>query len=104
MRGEIFKSILDFVYTVKTPEIESEAIVIELLVAADRYDCVHLKPFVKSVLVDKFLKAGNAADLLIFADSHSCALLKEAATDLFVTDTETVQNVDAWSITKAEEL
>jgi hypothetical protein len=97
MTGEIFKSFLDFVYLVKTSEIESEAIATELLLAADRYDCVHLKLYVESILVDKFLKAGNAAALLIFADSHSCALLKEASTNLFVTDTETVQNAEAWS-------
>lgn len=97
MRGEIFKSILDFVYTGKTPEIEKEGIASELLVAADCYHCVHLKLYVESILVDKFLTAGNAAALLIFADSHSCALLKEASTNLFVTDTETVQNAEAWS-------
>ena len=39
----------------------------------------------------------NAAALLIFADSHSCVLLKEAATLLFVTDTETVKSSKAWS-------
>ena len=43
MRGYIFKSVLEFVYTVKTPKIEKEDIAIELLVAADCYDCVDLK-------------------------------------------------------------
>jgi hypothetical protein len=97
MRGEIFKSILDFVYTGKTPEIEKEGIASELLVAADCYHCVHLKLYVESILVDKFLTAGNAAALLIFADSHSCALLKEAATNLILTDTDTVKNTSDWS-------
>lgn len=97
IRGEIFKSVLDFVYTVKTPKIESEDIAIELLAAADCYDCVDLKIYVESVLVDKFLTAGNTAALLILADSHSCALLKEAATNLFLADTDTVKNTSDWS-------
>ena len=37
--------------------------------------------------MDKFLTVDNAAALLIFADSYSCALLKEAATHIFVTGT-----------------
>ena len=97
MRGEIFKSVLDFVYTGKTPKIEREDIAIELLVAADCYNCVDLKLYVEYVLVDKFLNAGNAAALLILADSHSCALLKEEATNLILTDKDTVQNTSGWS-------
>jgi len=97
MREEIFKSILEFIYTVKTPEIENEGIATELLVAADRYEVVHLKLYVESIIVDKFLTAGTAASLLIFADSHSCALLKEAATNVFVTNPTTVKKSEAWS-------
>lgn len=99
-RKEIFKSFLDFVYTVKTPVIENEDIATELLVAADRYDCVHLKLYVESVIVDKFLTPGNAAALLILGDSHSCALLKEAAMNLYFTDTKTVKKAQAWSRVK----
>lgn len=97
VRKEIFKSILDVIYNVKTPEIENEEIATEFLVAADCYDCPHLKLYAESIIVDKFLNTGNAAALLIFADSHSCALLKEAATNVFVTDAETVQNAEACS-------
>ena len=96
-KEEIFKKILDFAYTVKTPEIENENIATELLVAADRYYCVDLKLYVESIIVDKFLTAGNAAEMLLFADSHSCALLKEAATNLFVTDAKNVKKSEAWS-------
>jgi hypothetical protein len=96
VRKEIFKIILDFVYHVKKPDFENQDIAIELLIAADRYECVHLKLHVESVIVDKFLTAGNAATLLIIADSYSCALLKEAAMHLIVTETETVKNTEAW--------
>jgi len=106
MREEIFKNILEFIYTVKMPEVENEGKATELLVAADRYEVVDLKLYIESIVVDKFLTAGNAASLLILADSHSCALLKEAATNLFVTDPKTVkENAEAWSkITESRRL
>jgi len=82
MREEIFKSILKFVYTVETPEIENAGIAIELIVATNYYGVTQLKLYVESIIVDKFLTAGNAEELLIFAHLHSCALLKEAAKKL----------------------
>lgn len=97
VREEIFKNVLEFVYTVKTPEIENEAFAMELLVAADRFDCAHLKLYVESILVDKFLEVANAAALFIFADSHSCALLKEAASNLFVHNVKQVKQSKGWS-------
>lgn len=96
VKGEIFKSVLEFVYTVKTPDIEDIDTAKELLVAADRFDCVHLKLYVESIIVDKFLSAKNAAELLIVGDSYSCALLKEAAMDLFATELETVKQAETW--------
>ena len=87
---------LDFIYTVETPEIDKEEDAIELLVAADRFDCIQLKLFVESVLVEKFLKAGNAAALFLFADSHWCALLKEAATNRILDDADSVKKTPDW--------
>jgi len=98
MKKDIFKSMLDFIYTVKVPDIENEDVAKELLVAADRFECIHMKLYVESVIVDKHLKPDNAAAMLIFADSHSCALLKEAAMNIFATDTdtETAKSAEAW--------
>lgn len=45
--GEIFKSILDFAYGVRTPDIENLDVATEKLVAADRFECVHLKLYVE---------------------------------------------------------
>lgn len=96
--GEVFKILLDSVYHVnQPPEISDKEFATELLVAADRYEFCHVKLYAESVLVDKFLTATNAAALLIFADSYSCALLKEAASNLFVTDAKTVRQGEAWS-------
>mmetsp|Transcript_15700 Transcript_15700/g.36146 ORF Transcript_15700/g.36146 Transcript_15700/m.36146 type:complete len:90 (-) Transcript_15700:3107-3376(-) len=74
IRGEIFRSILKFVYTVKISEIDEGDIGREILVGADRFDCTQLKLFADSAIVDKFLVVADAAECLIFADSFSCAL------------------------------
>ena len=71
MGVETFKSILDFVYSVKTPYVDDKDTATELLVAADRYECFDLKLYAESVLVDRFLTADNAAALLIFAVSRA---------------------------------
>jgi hypothetical protein len=52
----------------------------DLLRAADRFECVPLKLFVESKIVEDFLHSSNAADCLLLAKSHSCAYLEEAAT------------------------
>merc|ERR1711957_118857 len=95
-----FKGMLNFIYTVKTPDIKHKDIAKEYLSAADRFDCVHLKLYVESVIVDKFLTAKMAVPWLVYADSCSCALLKEAATNLFLTDPESVKQSEDWHLIK----
>ena len=96
----VFGSLLDYVYSVKAPDIENENIAMELLVAADRFDCTQLKLYAESVIADKFLVASNAAELLVFADSYSCALLKEAAMNLYKTSTNAVRESQSWNKVK----
>ncbi|OEU17934.1 hypothetical protein FRACYDRAFT_238364 [Fragilariopsis cylindrus CCMP1102] len=97
--ADIFEQILEYVYTVKTPEIKNEGIAIELLVAADRFGCTDLKLYIESTIVDKFLNATNAAKWLLLSDSYSCALLKEASMRLHVSDANTVmESKDDWSM------
>ena len=97
MRGDIFKMILDYIYTVGTPKLKNLDDTKDLLIASDCYECLQLKLYVESVMVDKFLEPENAADLLLFGDSHSCALLKEAAVNLFVGNMKAFKNAEAWS-------
>mmetsp|Transcript_8794 Transcript_8794/g.21473 ORF Transcript_8794/g.21473 Transcript_8794/m.21473 type:complete len:406 (+) Transcript_8794:98-1315(+) len=96
VRGEIFGSLLDCIYTFKQPKINDEKVAIELLVAADFFECVYVKLYAESVLVHKFLKTENAAELLILGDSHSCALLKEAASNLILADMDSVKKTKDW--------
>jgi hypothetical protein len=96
MKGETFEKILMFVYTVKLPEIEDATAAVEFLLAADRFDCTDLKLYVESIITDRFLSVTNAAFMLILGDSHSCALLKEAAMDLHASDTDAVMKTEDW--------
>ena len=97
MRGEIFQKLLEYVYTVKTPEVEDVTAAIEILLAANRFDCTQLKLYIESIIVDKFLTPTIAAKMLILGDSYSCALLKEAAMKLYASDPSAVRESEGWS-------
>jgi len=103
--ADAFKAILEYVYSVKTPDIGTKDEAMELLVASDRFECISLKLYVESVMVDRFLSAESAAEFWVFADAHSCALLKEAAADVFVKDIKALKNSESWPcIRKSERL
>jgi hypothetical protein len=73
----VFEALLEFIYMGKEPKLTDEDVAKSFLLAADRCGFIGLKLYIKSVLTSKFLVPSNAAALLLFADSHSCALLKE---------------------------
>lgn len=78
-----FKTMLDFVYAVQLPDISTENFAIELLATSHAFGCIPLKHYVESIIVDRILNAENAAEYLILADMDECALLEEAAIELF---------------------
>ena len=100
---DLFEAMLEHIYTVKQPTIENEATAKKLLLAADRFCLTDLKLYVESVLVDRFVTAENAASLLLLADSHSCALLKEASMDLYVSDPASVIRSPEWAMVEESE-
>ena len=53
----------------------------KLLIAADRFHMVTLKHEIEYKIYDEFLYSFTAIELFVWADSHSCALLKEKAMD-----------------------
>lgn len=53
----------------------------KLLVAADRFRVVALKHEIEYKLYDEFLYSFTSIELFVWADSHSCAFLKEKAMD-----------------------
>ena len=58
--------------------------------AADRFGCTGLKLHVEAELAWADISANDVAELILFADATNCALLKEAAMDVFVGDIEGV--------------
>ena len=77
---------------------ENEAKAKSVLLAADRFGCKALKLYTESYIVENILVPSKAARLLLLADSHSCALLKEASMNAFVTDPKTaMESHDDWN-------
>eukprot|EP00531_Pseudo-nitzschia_arenysensis_P004077 CAMPEP_0116155584 /NCGR_PEP_ID=MMETSP0329-20121206/22386_1 /TAXON_ID=697910 /ORGANISM="Pseudo-nitzschia arenysensis, Strain B593" /LENGTH=490 /DNA_ID=CAMNT_0003652629 /DNA_START=151 /DNA_END=1620 /DNA_ORIENTATION=+ len=95
---EEFEALLKHIYTIEQPIIRDEMAGRKLLVAADRFCLTSLKMYVESVLVDRFTSSHNAASLLLFADAHSCALLKERTMDLYADDPASVVRSEAWPL------
>lgn len=99
VENRVFRAILEFLYTQNVPSelywcaIDEEEsaqdqtlccamrFLQRLLIAADRYDIVSLKHEIEYKLYDEFLYSFTAAELFVWAYSHSCAFLKEKAMD-----------------------
>ena len=119
-----FETMLEFIYTNKVPDLkhytnknddddddddgndggfEDEDMAKSIITVADRFGCTSLKLYSESCIVQDILRPSNAARLLLFADSHSCALLKEACMNLSVVDPESVMdsNPADWKLLKA---
>jgi len=96
MKGDILQKILEFIYTVKTPEIKDVEVAVELLLASNRLGVTDLKLYVESIITENYLSITNAATMLVLSDAHTCALLKEAALELFASDTDVVMDSDDW--------
>jgi hypothetical protein len=98
-----FEMLLEFVYTGKEPEFNNhddgdEEIAKSILITADRFGCKDLKLYMESILTERFLVPFNLAALLLLADSHSCALLKEAAMNMYIKHSKPViESKDDWS-------
>jgi hypothetical protein len=97
----VFRVFLDYLYTSSeenllrflethddddNKNISAAAVAESLLVVADKFGATDLKVLVESVLADKFLSEANCFQMLLLADSHWCALLKEEAMRLYCSD------------------
>jgi hypothetical protein len=96
----VFAKILKFIYIGQYPVManDDETSIKDIFFTADRLNCTDLKLYAESVLIEKYLVPSNAAEMLLFADSHSCALLKEASMNAYATDPKTAMaSEDGWS-------
>jgi len=94
----LFKALLRFVYGRELPN--SDAVREngrELFETADRFGCKKLKLYVESEIVKDCITTENAASWIVFAHSHSCGYLKEAAVDVFDSDPQAVMKSCGWT-------
>ncbi|CAO2149781.1 unnamed protein product [Urochloa humidicola] len=80
MEPEVFKAMLDFIYTDMVPEVimgEEIAMTQHLLVAADRYDLKRLKLICEYKLCSRVTRK-TAAITLVLAEQHGCHGLRRA--------------------------
>ena len=103
-----FGTILEYIYTNKVPKVHNdhnhatvegeEFFAKSILIVANQFGCTGLKLYMESFIVGSFLNSSNAARLLLFADSHACALLKEACMTTYITDPMLVKrSEDDWN-------
>ncbi|KAJ1690184.1 hypothetical protein LUZ63_014339 [Rhynchospora breviuscula] len=90
MSGEVFKIMLQFIYTdMLPPKVEvSVGMVQNLLVAADRYGLERLKMICEKKLCDS-LVVETVATTLLLANQHNCGQLKDVCID-FVASSDAV--------------
>jgi len=76
-----------------------------LLMLADRLGCTQFKIHLEAILLNTYLDEFTAAELFVFADCHSCALLKEGAMDEYVMNPSGVMkgNTDEAGMEEKEE-
>jgi speckle-type POZ protein len=98
IKPSVFRSLLHFVYTDDVPkpeELKNEAR--ELLDAADRFGCKGLKLAAEAELAESGITVDTAAEIILFADGKTCALLKEVAIDFFASNPTSVMSSSGWA-------
>jgi len=82
----IFRIVLRFIYAGELPDIDTiRKNGMKIIEAADKFGVIPLKLAIETELVRNLvITAKNVTDSLIFAESKTCSLLKEAAMSYFV--------------------
>ena len=98
----VFKQVLRFVYGGELPSEEQLRVNAQTFIrAANRFGITGLKLTAEAELASAGICTENAAELILFADGNNCALLKEAAIEYFVSNSEAVMNSEGYA--KVEE-
>jgi hypothetical protein len=88
---EVFRYLLFHLYGGKVADDDMTSHAKDILDAADRYGVVDLKLAAEACLVESTaFNIENFLDLLLYADSKNCALLKEAAIDFMLANMDEV--------------
>lgn len=97
-RPDTFKTLLEYIYTVKEPVLEDLKITKEVLEAGHKFGVTGLKLLAESTLAYKFLSVNNWADLVVFAHSHYCPLLNEQCMQVFISNKESYIESEGWGV------
>ena len=102
--AKTFDVIHKYIYSVLDPEDQDNISIWEdfdtttaIMTGSDRYGITDLKLYAESMLVENHLVVANAVDLLLLADAHTCALLKEAAIKLCAKNALQVSTLPSWA-------
>uniref|UniRef100_A0A8C8TDZ7 Speckle-type POZ protein-like n=1 Tax=Peromyscus maniculatus bairdii TaxID=230844 RepID=A0A8C8TDZ7_PERMB len=93
LEPQVFKAMMDFIYTGKAPDLDSMADA--LLAAADRYGLKRLKVMCEDALC-RDLSVENAAHTLVLADLHTSGQLKTQALDFITAHASEVCETSGW--------
>ncbi|XP_051202042.1 BTB/POZ and MATH domain-containing protein 2-like [Lolium perenne] len=77
MDAEVFKALLQFIYTDAPPLLDAPTTAERLLVAADKYELEKLKLMCEEALC-RHIGMGSVASTLALAERHRCPVLREA--------------------------
>ncbi|XP_059120849.1 speckle-type POZ protein-like [Peromyscus eremicus] len=93
LEPQVFKAMMDFIYTGKTPDLDSMAAA--LMAAADKYGLERLKVMCEDALC-RDLSVENAAHTLVLADLRSSEQLKTQALDFITAHASEVCETSGW--------
>ena len=92
---QVFKEMMDFIYTGKAPTLHSHSMACDVLAAADKYGLEGLKVICEDSLC-RNLSVENAAHTLIVADLHSTEQLKTRALHFIAVHASEVSKSSGW--------
>lgn len=106
VRSPIFQGVLRFAYGDVVPDevwtmpittsTDNDSSILtspamELLDAANQFGVVGLKILAETKVAESEISISNASDLILYADSHNCPLLKERVVDYFIVHAEEIR-------------
>ena len=85
MAPDIFRHLLNYIYGGKLSDDDMKSHAKEIIDSADKYGVVNLKLMAEAHFVKgTTFTIENVMELLLYAESKNCALLKEASMDYIV--------------------
>jgi len=99
INSAVFKELLVFMYTDTPTDMNVwKHYTLELLEAADRYHVHRLKLLAELELCRGGVPLHKVAELLVFAESHSCPQLKETCLELWAENSTAIMESQSWGI------